>query len=207
MADRLDVLRSFLRSAADAGSRGLAKVTSWDRVRKLVDELRARRTRLPEAQLSAAMARAPGVTDSTVQVVEGRLAVVNGYDDGATVAFTVVPEQTRFAPRGAKEVIFRVEPAEMVGDPRVRESVGVLAAAVAFLLWGPALGLRRGHQSVLVEREGVRLRADLRELPAVRDALEGGPLAPVLDSLRVDRFELGERALSVVVALPFPGAP
>ncbi|MGF1464710.1 MAG: hypothetical protein ACFCGT_01125 [Sandaracinaceae bacterium] len=202
MTDRLDVWRSFLRSAADAGAGALGQLHLWKPIRRALREIRSRRARVPESVLSSLLARAPEVAESTVEIVDGRVAVATRYADGESLRYTVVPEQARFAPRGAKEVLFQVEPPGAHRHRRVQEAVGLLAATIAQLLWRPLLSPPAGLEQALIDIEGARLRADLRSVPSVRRAIDGSPFAPFLDAVRVERFELEDRSLGVVIALP-----
>lgn len=204
MARRIDLLKSWVRSAAEAGKGRLRALDSVTRIRETLDELKERRVTIGEAALSSAVAHAPDVKASTVSARDGRLVVdVTGDDDSSTI-FAVVPEQVRFAPRGAKEVLFRVDPPELARDTRVRDAVGCLAAAIARALWGPVLSPRSGDEQALVETDNDHLRVDLRTVPAVRAALEGSPLAMALDVLTIESFTIEARALRIKVGLPLP---
>lgn len=207
MTSRFDVFKSLVRSAAKAGAERVRSLDAVAGARRAIDELRNRRVSLGEGMLGSAVAHAPGMRAATVSLREGRVVVDAGYEDGRTLAIAVVPEAARFAPRGAKEVIFRVEPPEVVEDARAREIVGCLAGAIARGLWGPMLGEPREEEAALVDREGARLRADLRSVPAVRAALEGSPLAMALDVLTIRGFEVEDRALRISLGLPTMMAP
>jgi hypothetical protein len=207
VSDRGDILKSWLQRAAQAGASRLSRLDPVQRVSRAVEELRARRVRLDEATLAQALSAVEGLRESTLQVRDGRIEIDACWQDGERLAFAAVPETIRFAPRGAKEVLFRVEPAELARKGKVREAVGALAGAVAFAVWGPLLGAGATANPALVETEGQRLRADLRSIAAVRSALSGGPLGQVLDVLSIERFELADRELRVILKLPMPGGP
>ncbi|HEY8427991.1 MAG TPA: hypothetical protein VIL20_06430 [Sandaracinaceae bacterium] len=200
---RLDLLRSLVRSAAKAGAERLGKLGPVAGARQVLDELKQRRASVSEAALSSAVACMPGVRASTVSARDGWLRIDLTFDDGSVV-FAVAPELVRFAPRGAKEVLFRVEPEELARDERVRDAVGGLAAAIARALWGPMLPPRKTDEQALVERDGTRLRADLRTVPAVRAALEGSPFEMALDVITIDSFAIEDRALRIKIGLPIP---
>lgn len=204
MSRRGDLLRSLLHRAAKAGAESLSKLPAVASVRQAFGDLKNRRASLGETALSSAVAHAPGVRASSVSVSGGLLRVDLTFEDGESRVFGVEPQAVRFAPRGAKEVIFAVEPPELVGDPRVRDAVGSIAAAIARALWGPVLAPRTGDEQAWVEREGARLRADLRTVPAVRAALEGGPLAMALEVLTIESFAIEDRALRLKIGLPLP---
>ncbi|HHH29188.1 MAG TPA: hypothetical protein ENK57_12700 [Polyangiaceae bacterium] len=210
---RFDVLKSLVRSAARASGERLSKVSAVAGVRQAIDEVRARRSTLTEAAIARAITHGvPTLAAASVSLRGGRVVLDLDYKSrgdtpGETLAVSLIPEQARFAPRGAKEVIFSVEPPEAVNDARVRELVGALAAAIARALWGPVLGERTVDEQAMVDREGARLRADLRSVPAVRAALEGSPLAMALEIISIESFAIEDRVLRIVLALPFPGAP
>jgi hypothetical protein len=203
VAKRFDVLRSWVRSAAKAGSERLGSLTPVKGARRAFEELRQRRASLSEAMIGSAVAHAPGVRAATVSLDGDQIRVDATFDDGESRTFAMVPEKVRFAPRGAKELIFSLEPPESVNDRRVRDVVGSVAAAIARALWGPVLGPREGEEQALIEREGARLRTDLRSIPAVRSALEG-PLGMALDVFSIESFEIEDRALRFKIALPLP---
>ncbi|MCA9610196.1 MAG: hypothetical protein KC619_31585 [Myxococcales bacterium] len=203
---RFDVLKSLVRTAAKSGAERLGKMKSVNELRHALGDLRARRAALSEAALTRAITH--GVADVravSVQLENGRAVVDVSFERGDPLVVAVIPEQTRFAPRGAKEVLFSVEPPELVADARVREIVGAFAAAIARVLWGPMLGERKEGEHALVDREGARLRADLRTVPSVRAALEGSTLGMALDVLSIESFAIEDRVLRVTIALPLPG--
>lgn len=202
MSDRFDVLKSWVRGAAKGTASRLGKLGPVANARQAIDELRQRRASLSEGAISSAVARAPDVASSTASIRDGLIRLDLSYDDGEHRVFAVVPERVRFAPRGAKEVLFSVEPPELASDPRVRDAVGCIAAAIARALWGPVLGARRGDEHALTEREGTALRTDLRSIPAVRSALEGGPLGVALEVLTIESFVIEDRRLRLKIRLP-----
>lgn len=204
MSKRGDLLRSLVHRAAKAGADRIGRMPAVAGARQAIEELKQRRASLGEAALSSAVAHAPGVRASSVSISGGLMRIDLAFDDGESRVFAVEPEAVRFAPRGAKEVLFAVEPPEMVSDARVRDAVGCVAAAIARTLWGPALPPRAGDEQALVEREGARLRADLRTVPAVRAALEGSALAMALEVLTIESFTLEDRALRLKIGLPLP---
>jgi len=203
---RFDVLKSLVRSAARAGGDRIAKVGRVGDVRKALTDLRARRIAITEVMLTRAINHGVrGVEAATVSLREGRARIDLDFGGSEQLAFALFPDEARFAPRGAKEVIFSVEPAELVGDARVREVAGAVAAGIARALWGPMMGPPVDGEEAFIDREGARLRADLRSVPAVRALLEGSPLAMALEVLAIEGFVIEDRALRIVIALPVPG--
>lgn len=202
MASRFDVLKSLVRSAARAGAERVQDLGAVRGAKAVLAELRQRRVTITEPMMSSAIAQTPGVSASSVSLANGRIALDATFEDGRSLAMTVLPQEVRFAPRGAKEILFTVEPPEIVGDGRARDVVGCVAAAIARGVWGPMLGPRTDGEAALVEREGARLRCDLRTVPAVRASLEGSPFAMALDVLTIGGFEIEDRALRVTLGLP-----
>lgn len=202
MASRFDVLKSLVRSAARAGAERVKDLDAVRGARAALAELRQRRIPITEPMMSSAIAQCHGIAATSVSLTNGRIVVDASFDDGRSLAMTVLPQEVRFAPRGAKEILFTVEPPEVVGDSRARDIVGCVAAAIARGVWGPMLGPRTDGEAALVEREGARLRCDLRSVPAVRASLEGSPLAMALDVLTISGFEIEDRLLRVSIGLP-----
>ena len=209
MASRFDVLKSLVRTATRATGARISRLGPVENAREALAELRNRRASIGEGALGSAVAQADGVEATTVRIADGRILVDVTWDDGEHTAVSVLPEKTRFAPRGAKEVIFVVEPVDAVESRRVREIVGCVGAAIARLLWGPLLGPRPQGEQALVEREGARLRTDLRSVPAVRAMLEGSALAMAVDVIGVEGFTLEDHSLRIRIGLPlgFPAPP
>jgi len=202
---RLDLLRSLLRGAAEAGAERLGGLRPVAGVRAAIAEVRARRATLTEPMLTAAISGAvDGAVGTTVSLRGGQIVVDLELEGRAPLSLGIVPELARFAPRGAKEVVFRVEPPDAVRDAVAREVVGALAGAIARALWGPILGPRPAGEHALVEPEGGRLRADLRTVPAVRSTFEGSPLAVALEVISIESFAVEDRALRLRIALPLP---
>ena len=202
MSSRFDVLRSLVRGATRSASRRVRNLGPVTNARRVLAELKAMRATLTEGALSSAVAQAEGVEGATVRITGGRVLVDVDWTDGEHTAVAIWPERARFAPRGAKEVVFRVDPPEHVRGRRTREIVGGIAAAIARALWGPVLGARGAAEQALVETEGARLRCDLRTVPAVRAAFDGSGLAPVLDVIALEGFVVEENYLRLQLKLP-----
>lgn len=202
---RSDVFRSFVRAGADGMRARLRGTTPVAMVRRILRELQAQRILLTESQLTAAVARTPGVRSASVTARRGALQVDLRYEDEATLAFALTPEATRFAPRGAKEVIFRMTPPACVTQANARAAVGSLAGSIAQALWSVVLGTPApgGLVGAIVDRDGTdHVRVDLRSVPAVRTILGRGPAAMVLDLLELERLEVEDGQLVLKLKLP-----
>lgn len=203
MSDRFDVLKSLVRGAADrAGSRlrGLGPVA---RMRKLLKDAAHQRAIVTEEDLTRAIAHAHGVRAASVQVRDGGIRVDVGFEDGSRYAATLVPAGARFAPRGAKEVLFRIEPPERARGRHAMEVVSAVAGAVARSLWNALLGPDEGQlQGGIVDRDSDVLRVDLRTVPAVRKLAGRGATAMIIDVIRIGAVRAENGELSLELKMP-----
>jgi hypothetical protein len=207
MGERLDRLKSALEHAASsvrvrAQQSGLAKVGAA--VRQTLE----RRARIPTAHVRRAVMSVPGVRAGSVAVIarehDHALAVDLDLEGERRVRGELTIAGVSFAPHGAKELSFRVTPAEASQEPALREVVGALAALVARTIWSASLPPTTGaHEGGLVDREGDLLRIDLRTLGAVRSAMQRGPsVVAMLSVIAPERIEIVEDGLEVQLGLP-----
>ncbi len=202
---RSGVFRSFVRAGADGVRARLRGTTPVALARRMLRELQAQRVVLTETQLTAAVVRTPGVEAASVTARRGALQVDVTYDGGEALAFALTPDGARFAPRGAKEVLFRVTPGALSTQSKVRNTVGSLAGAMANALWAVVLGAATPQRLVgaIVDRDGSEgVRVDLRSVPAVRARLGRGPAAMVLDLLELERVLIEDGQLVLKLKLP-----
>ncbi|MFW6051560.1 MAG: hypothetical protein ACODAU_10315 [Myxococcota bacterium] len=205
MTRRIDVVRSWVRSAAEGAGQGLRRVLPWHSFRRFLGDLRQRRVLVPASRIGAALAHTPGVRSLSVTPRDGRLWVDASYDTEGDLQIALAPVAVRFAPRGAKEVVFRVEPAQGPPDRRVAELVSSLAGVLAHDLYRPGLpgGEPPDPSGAIVEREGSdRLRVDLRTVPAVRSARDSAALSVLLEVFRVRGMRIDAVGLRVEIELP-----
>jgi len=205
MGDRIDRFRSILRGAAGRAGGAIGEVRPIAAVRTVLRELRERRARIPERQLARAVLRTGTVTAASVRTRDGRIEITAELESGRAISAALVPLSAQFAPRGAKEIIFAVDPPAASNDPTLRDVTGMIASQIARALWGPFLPVAEGgiDPPAIVDREGDTLRVDLRTCPAVRSATKSAPAAAlVMDALRIESFEVDEQGLSIRIALP-----
>jgi len=169
-----------------------------------VRELKDQRTFVPERTLTNVVAHAPGVTVASVSARRGKLHVDVRFEE-VHRAFALVPLAARFAPRGAKELLFRVEPPELSGDVRVRDLTGAIVGAVARQVW--AVAVRASDEELagaIVDRDGTDcVRVDLRSVPAVRAMLrERNPAAVVIEMLEIKELTADDGELAIKLKLP-----
>ncbi len=198
MGPRIDRFRMGIKNA-------LGQTPPISAFRNVLRELRERRVRIPERQLARAVLRAGTIATASVRTRPGRIEIDAELESGRAVHAALLPLGAHFAPRGAKEIVFAVEPAEAANDSKVRDCVGMIAAQVARAIWGPFLPTSEGavDSAALVDRERDHLRVDLRTCPSVLAATKGMPaLSLVMDALRIERMDVDERGLSVRIALP-----
>jgi hypothetical protein len=200
MTDRLDIVRSWVRAAADRAVQRVKGARIVNVAAQLLERLTQQRWRLSEEMLTAAAAHAEGVDSAMVTCHSGRLYVDASMRNGREVQFSLAPRTVRFAPRGAKEITFDVEPP----DAHDSSIVGALAACIAKATWpmiAPSGAIEVG--AAIVERESPgRLRVDLRTVPAVRQFASTQAGAMVFDMLELESIRVEPGALALKLKLP-----
>lgn len=200
MNDRFDILRSWVRTAADRAVDRIAGTRLAAATKQLVERLTQQRWRLSDETLTAAAAHAEGVDSAMVACHSGRMFVDASMTNGREVQFSLTPHSVHFAPRGAKEISFDVEPP----DAHDTSIVGALAACIAKATWpmiarpdAPDIG------AAIVERDTPgRLRVDLRSVPAVRQFASTQTAAMVFDVLELESIRVEPGALALKLKLP-----
>lgn len=201
---RLDIARSFLRSAASATLEGFERLRLNETLRAAIDTLLRHRLMLSDGRMTAAVARVDGVTEATVSTRDGRLRIDASFRDGQRLLVHLEPRGTAFAPRGAKEWSVGVRPESAALDPRCADIVVALAAEVAKTLWGPFLRRKqraRSRTASTAHREGAVLVVDLRSVAEVRAALGQPLLAAAIDTLNLRSTVAENGGLRLVAGL------
>jgi hypothetical protein len=200
MTDRFDIVRSLVRAAADRAVERVKGTRLASATMQLVERLTQQRWRLSDETLTAAAAHAEGVDSAMVACHSGRMFVDASMTNGREVQFSLIPHTVRFAPRGAKEISFDVEPP----DAHDSSIVGALAGCIAKATWpmiAPPDSVDVG--SAIVERESPgRLRVDLRSVPAVRRFATTQAAAMVFDVLELESLRVEPGALAIKLKLP-----
>jgi hypothetical protein len=199
----MDVLKSLLRSTALAASDRVRNHPATSALTKLVQQAALMSTNLDDAALTAAVARAPGIVSASVAARAGQIRIDASFeDDRGRLQVALWPVSFSFAPMGAKEVSFAVEPAEAILDPRVADICAALAAEIAHAAWRVVLGPPGpGDHSAMISRETDRLVADLRSAPAVRRNRHNKLAVGVLEALKPQQIEVLEGELRVAMTL------
>jgi len=201
MSDRLDVLKSLVRGAATRAGSTLRELGPVAALRRAVADVARQRAVIDARSLTNAVAHARGVSAASVVVRDGAIRVEASFESGP-LSFSLLPQGARFAPRGAKELRFRVEPASLVGDGRVADVAGVVSARVARALWGALLRGEYEEGGAIVDRDGDVLRVDLRTVSAVRRAHVHGPIAAFVDVLELADLTAEEGQLRLTLRPP-----
>jgi hypothetical protein len=200
MGDRSDFVRSIVRGLAEGAGKRLGVPLSS--LTRLLKEALAQASSVSDRQIAKALTRVPQVREASAVCRDERIWIDATFDDGANVRVSVAPMPPRFAPRGAKELLFHVEPEQMAGRAQVRDLVGAIAALVAHSLWAPFFGrLLNPSFDAIAERDGDHVRVDLRSVPAVRAAHKKG-LGQLFDMLELRSLTVSDGALRLHVKLP-----
>jgi hypothetical protein len=199
---RFDVLRSLLRSGAIAASEHARKLPITAALTQAIEQAQLTRARIDDAALTAAIARGHGVAAATVRAGQGKLRIDASFDDGSALRIALWPSHISFAPLGAKEVGFGIEPREALSDPRAQDVCAALATEIAHAVWRSVLGpAKAGEAGAFVSRDGDKLIADLRSVPAVRRAKGNKLLMAVIEALRPQTIEVADGELRIAMML------
>lgn len=200
---RIDVLKSLLRSTALAAVDKVTSSQAATSARQLIEQAGLLSTRITEAALTAAVARAANATAATVRAQQGRLLIDASFDDSdKPLQVAIWPASFSFAPLGAKEIAFGIEPIEAIRDPRAQDVCAALATEIAHAIWRSVIGPSvPGESTAFVSCEGDRLVADLRSVPAVRRGQAKKLVMTFIEALRPERIEIDAGELRVLMKL------
>ncbi len=199
---RFDLLRSLVRSAADRARAEIEGSPPVVAAKDMIDQLRLQRTTLPDERLTSAAAHADGIVVATVTCHDGRMLIAASSVDGNDLHFSLVPRNVSFAPRGAKEIAFRVEPDESVTQSRA--IVSAIAGCIAQATWPFLIPPRTTDLSgAIVDRDGSDgVRVDLRTVPALRKSLAAGLSSMVMELLELEGMVVEPGRLALRLKLP-----
>src|SRR5690349_16005372 len=111
MGDRSDFVRSIVRGLAEGAAKRLGvPIASLTR---LLREAMAQASSVSDGQITKALTRVPQVREASAVCRDERIWIDATFDDGANVRVSVTPLPPRFAPRGAKELMFQLEPEQL----------------------------------------------------------------------------------------------
>lgn len=200
MGDRSDFVRSLVRGFAEGAGKRLGLPLA--NLQRLIRDAVLQASSVSDRQITKALTRVASVREASAVCRDERIWIEATFDDGESVQLSVAPLGARFAPRGAKEVLFHVEPEGMAGRARARDLVGAIAALIAHALWAPFFGrLLNPSFDAIAERDGSEVRVDLRSVPAVRAAHKKG-MSQLFDMLELGGVGVVDGALRLQIKLP-----
>lgn len=202
MSDGIDLLKSFVKSAADRAQSSTLRLGPVAAIRRFVKDAARRRTVIEDRAFSSAVAKLPGVTAVSVATRGGAVRVDASFADGGHVALGLVPAGATFAPQGAKELRFRVVPPEAATQRHASDVAGAIAGEVARVIWAMFLRDEADLAGAIVDRDGDLYRIDLRTIPAVRSQASHGTMAMLIEALVPGHIEARDGALEVQLKLP-----
>lgn len=204
MSKPRDLFRSYVRVATEGTLARLGKIGGMDRLRAGIDDLVRQRLSLKSSALTSAVAHLPGVESASVAASNGALHVDVAFSDGNFLQARLVPVRIRFAPRGAKEVAFRIEPETASRIPRVTDVISAIGGAIAYALWPIARGSEeRNVGGAIVDRDGPDgFTVDLRTAPAIRALEAKGGAALVLEIIELGDLTIADGTVVLQLKLP-----
>jgi hypothetical protein len=187
---KLDVVSSLLRSSARSAAARVSNTQLGTALRRTLSELAPGRLAIRDDQLTRAVAQVHGVSAATVSSSHGRMRFHLSFDDASQLLMSLVPCGMAFAPAGAKELFFAIEPPEAARDHRSRDVVSAIAGEIARALWKPVLARApQSEHGAFVTADNDRLVVDLRTVPEVRWALAQRMPRLVIEALRPRALE------------------
>lgn len=200
--NRFDYVRSLLRSATVSARDQFNRLRQLPAIREALQDAIRRKVRISDKRITAAVGRLSGISAVTVKASEGCLRVNASLTDGRDLIARLIPAGVVCAPRGAKDLTFRVDPASIAGDVTLAEVVGAIASEVAQVVWGPLLFHKsKSRHPAFVENEGDLLRVDLRTVPDVRAAVAQRATELMIDTLVVKQITAEDGALCLLLGI------
>jgi len=171
-------------------------------IREALQDAIRRRARLTDKQITAAVGRLSAISAVTVKASPGCLRINASLTNGRDLVARLIPSGVVCAPRGAKDLTFRVDPASAASDINLAEIVGAIAGEVAQVVWGPLLFQKsKSRHPAFVESDGDLLRVDLRTVPDVRVAIDQRATELMIDTLVVKQMTAEDGALCFVLGI------
>ena len=204
MSKPRDLFRSYVRAATEGTLQRIGKVGGLDRVRAGIADLVRQRLTLKSSAITSAVAHLPGVDSASVSASNGALHVDVAFADGAFLQARLIPTQIRFAPRGAKEIGFRIEPEAAARVSRVTDVISAIGGTIANALWPVSRGGGdRSHAGAIVDRDGPDgFTVDLRTAPTIRALESKGGAALVIEVIELGDLTVGDGGLVLQLKLP-----
>lgn len=149
----------------------------------------------------------PEVVSLSFEVDKETLCLTVEDENGRDFRTRIVVGNVFFAPRGAKEVHFRVEPPEHVRSAAIRECVGAMAEMIARKMWPFAVDRKRTSLPTLVEQSDNGFRVDLREVPAVSSFVRRADFGLLADAIIAKAIRFCENGIVIELTLPNVAKP
>lgn len=197
-----DHLRSFVRRAADVATATANAPGPVQRAKKILSDLVNRRIEITSAQLTSALAQFPDVDSASVSARDGGIRCDVVFTTGEHLQAVYVPAGVSFAPRGAKELTFRIEPASQARSHRSTDVASVLGGVVARALWPVRTDMKNVGGAIVNRYAEDMLTVDLRTTPTAQTLIRQGQAAALIDVLQLGDVYVGEGALVLVFKLP-----
>jgi hypothetical protein len=198
---KLDVVSSLLRSSARSAAARMSTTQLGTALRRAMHDMAPGRIVIRDDQLTRAVAQVNGVAAATVSSAHGRMRFHLSFDDASQLLMALVPCGMAFAPAGAKELFFTVEPAEAARDHRSRDVVSAVAGEIARALWRPVLTRApRSEHGAFVTSDSERVIVDLRTVPEVRWALAQRLPKLMIEALRPRALLASDGGVTVQLA-------
>ena len=202
-----DVLKSLVHRAAVGASTTSSQVlrSRWaTEVKHRLSNLYPFQATLTDEDLARAVGQVADIVAVTVHIQPHGIFMHIEDRDGRAQSLELRLGDAYFAPRGAKELTFVMEPAEFSSRSLATDIVAAIAGEVAWSIWRPLLPrqTRPPLAGAQVHRVDGHLVADLRSIPEVRRACSHPLTANLIDALGLTdvRQDLGRMVLRL--ALP-----
>jgi len=204
MSKPRDLFRSYVRAATEGTLSRIGKVGGLDKLRAGIGDLVRQRLTLKSSVLTSSLAHLPGVDSASVVASSGALHIDVAFSDGAFLQARLIPTRIRFAPRGAKEIAFRIEPESAARISRVTDVISAIGGSIANTLWPVARGGdARSHAGAIVDRDGPDgFTVDLRTAPAIRALESKGGAGLVIEIIELGDLTVGDGGLVLQLKLP-----
>ena len=204
MSKPRDLFRSYVRVATEGTLKRVGQVAGMDKLRAGLGDLVKRRMTLRASSLTSSLAHLPGVESASVAASNGALHVDVAFADGQFLQARIIPTRIRFAPRGAKEIAFRIEPEAAARVQRVTDVISAIGGSVANALWPIGRSFdTKSHAGAIVDRDGPDgFTVDLRTAPGIRALESKGGAALVIEVIELAELTVVDGGLQLQLKLP-----
>ncbi|QQR89767.1 MAG: hypothetical protein IPJ88_16540 [Myxococcales bacterium] len=139
---------------------------------------------ISETELCSELVKQGVASSLTVSIKQGKIILSGCFSEDEEQTLILESRGVFFAPRGAKEVVFRVLGKNEKQNREIDRVVSELALAIAKKLWGSFIDFGAKGLRPPVSRDGDMFRVDLRDIPVVRSKASE-PWRSMLDLIRL----------------------